>query len=140
MSMTKVNRNAELTLLYLYSCSELCLAASMLHSLCASALKKLLKTVLSLFWLWLVSHPVVLFKVNLVTLELEVSNQLPVSHLFICRYFTLHLFIRLIKPNNCYAYCIVYKVPCKYVKCITLMILWLWQLCCRWYVVCCRHA
>ena len=31
MSMTKVNRNAELTLLYLYSCSELCLAASMLH-------------------------------------------------------------------------------------------------------------
>ena len=40
MSMTKVNRNAELTLLYLYSCSELCLAASMLHSLCASALKK----------------------------------------------------------------------------------------------------
>ena len=72
--MTKVNRNAELTLLYLYSCSELCLAASMLHSLCASALKTLLKTVLSLFWLGLVSHPVVLFKVNLVTLELEVSN------------------------------------------------------------------
>ena len=71
--MTKVNRNAELTLLYLYSCSELCLAASMLHGLCASALKKFAEdcTVIILA-IGLVSHPVVLFKVNLVTLE--VSN------------------------------------------------------------------
>ena len=76
--MTKVNRNAELTLLYLYSCSELCLAASMLHSLCASALKKIAEDctviILAAVEIGLVSHPVVLFKVNLVTLELEVSN------------------------------------------------------------------
>ena len=74
--MTKVNRNAELTLLYLYSCSELCLAASMLHSLCASTFKKFAEDctviILAAVEIGLVSHPVVLLKVNLVTLE--VSN------------------------------------------------------------------